>query len=653
MKKFQHVQAYKRRWATTARHLGKQSRNFKTAIDFESDDSEQECDMTVLSNPEAVANLYNMGAGTASSTAANTINSDLDSDEAHDSEADWDLINRHVTVSSDSESDTDCFEDELALWATEYQIKQNAVDRLLKLMKKFFHLDLPSTARTLLNTAKEVDIMAKSGMEYHYFGLASELLKHFKMYPLHKRTQVNAIEVSLNVDGLPLFRSSSVTLWPVLCAIVNIKPAVVFPVALTCGTTKPTDLEFLMETILDLKTILEKGLQDGDETFQVILRCIVCDAPARAMVKKMKLFAGYSGCDKCCQRGEHFGRITYQEVENLTPRTDASFRSQTYEEHHHSDSPSPFCLLPNDMVKGFPIDYMHQVCLGTMKRLLLVWMRGKREVRLSANLIQQISERLQGMRQVFPSTFSRKPRSLKEVDRWKATEFRQFLLYTGKVALRGILRPDLYDHFMTLSVAVSILVSPKLAENRMIDYAQQLLVHFVTQGRNLYGVEFLVYNVHSSLHLAEEVREYGSLDACAAFLFENFMHKMKKLVRSGKRPLAQVVKRLSEMKKQRELELKESPTVSTKPPNNAYVLEDGTCCEVTSAEQKDFLCRVYERPEALFTEPCDSRLLRVFIVNRKYTRMQVFPAERLTNSAIKLKEDETGHDIFMGLLHEF
>lgn len=121
------------------------------------------------------------------------------------------------------------------------------------------------------------------------------------------------------------------------------------------------------------------------------------------------------------------------------------------------------------------------------------------------------SARLMTIKAFIPSRyFARKPRGLDEVERWKATEFRQFLLYTGKIALKRILHPYLYQHFMKLSVALSMLICPRLAadQNTCAD-AHNLLVEFVSEGHDLYAQGFMVYNVHLLLHIASDVVEYG------------------------------------------------------------------------------------------------------------------------------------------------
>lgn len=75
--------------------------------------------------------------------------------------------------------------------------------------------------------------------------------------------------------------------------------------------------------------------------------------------------------------GLWFGRIIYPEITDIELRTDLSFRQQLFVEHHHQVN--PFCDLPIDMVKKFSVDYMHQLCLGVMEKLILYWMRGKRD----------------------------------------------------------------------------------------------------------------------------------------------------------------------------------------------------------------------------------------------------------------------------------
>ena len=65
---------------------------------------------------------------------------------------------------------------------------------------------------------------------------------------------------------------------------------------------------------------------------------------------------------------------------------------------------------------------MHQLCLGVMRKLILLWMRGKPSVRMSAGHVEAVSEKLLELKPFVPNSFARKPRGLAEVDGWKATQ---------------------------------------------------------------------------------------------------------------------------------------------------------------------------------------------------------------------------------------
>ena len=101
------------------------------------------------------------------------------------------------------------------------------------------------------------------------------------------------------------------------------------------------------------------------------------------------------------------------------------------------------------MLLGFPLDYMHLVCLGVMKRLLMLWRGAKRNVgsskrrprktkktnraakdrvhRLLDDDIETINTRIEEGRKMFPMEFQRKGQSLNDLEDWKAVEF---LYYT-------------------------------------------------------------------------------------------------------------------------------------------------------------------------------------------------------------------------------
>ena len=103
----------------------------------------------------------------------------------------------------------------------------------------------------------------------------------------------------------------------------------------------------------------------------------------------------------------------------------------------------------------------------------------------------------------------------------------------------------------------------------------------------------------------------------------------KKLVRSGKSPLVQIVKRLNENGSLRRDLTEKEDKVSIKHPNNAYMLNDRACCEVMSiTPEKDdgaqmFLCGVYDYLEPYISSPCDSRLCGACRTNIRNSRMKL------------------------------
>ena len=80
------------------------------------------------------------------------------------------------------------------------------------------------------------------------------------------------------------------------------------------------------------------------------------------------------------------------------------------------------------MVKQFPIDSMHQLCLEVRRKLILLWMRGKPEVKMSSGHVEAVSKKLVELKPLYRTHLHESQGGLKEVDRWKATEFRQILL---------------------------------------------------------------------------------------------------------------------------------------------------------------------------------------------------------------------------------
>lgn len=208
-----------------------------------------------------------------------------------------------------------------------------------------------------------------------------------------------------------------------------------------------------------LTRLQHDGLSFKGETLNVKVNAFICNAPARAFLKCIKGHNAYNSCEQCTIEGKYVNhRVTfnYQPQERILPRTEEEFSSLSYPLHQHELSPLVDAGL--SCIQSFVLDYMHLVCLGVVRRILVFLKQGPRECKISHRQIGEISSKLEALNGILPREFARQPRSLASQERWKATEFRQFLLYTGPVVLRAVLPDSFYYHFLSLTVAMSILL---------------------------------------------------------------------------------------------------------------------------------------------------------------------------------------------------
>jgi len=543
-------------------------------------------------------------------------------------------------------------QDKLSQLIAKYHISHNCVNELLVILRSE-GLDVPKDVRSLLKTpkSKSHNIIQMDNGSYIHIGI-EQMIKPILYTYFNSIKDLNLIQLSVHVDGLSISDSSKSSFWPILISFINVLEInkIVIPVGIFHSRSKkPGSVHYFFDPfITEMKSIFENGIEIKQKLFHFSISQIVCDAPAKAFVLNVKYFNAYHSCNSCLEEGEFISRrMSFLGIDSQL-RTNESFRSKSDDSYHKGSC--PFEIFPIDMTSVFVLDYMHNVCQGVMKRLLYFWKSGQKPVRfLNTDLEHQISTEQVNFQPHFPSEFSRLPRSLDELEFWKATEYRTFLLYTGPILLKGRIKSSLYNHFLLLHCAIKILI---FVETCLIynDLANNLLRKFVTEYPEHYGNEYVTYNVHGLVHIANFVKIHGRLDNFSAFKFENCLQIIKKTVHSSKYPLQDVYNRILEqnmylennikypiLKKEinfnytthqditttlyEQVLLKNFKVSCTKEHDKYFFLFD--CCAIVSIEKiiKDSSGHImleatkYENLSPMFNSPISSHLIGHFLVN--------------------------------------
>lgn len=528
---------------------------------------------------------------------------------------------------------------------------------------------LPKCAETLLHQLKSstltdiISVEDSSGV-YTYFGIQKVANVCFNDYTsvLSCDTKLN---LYINIDGVSLFKSTNKSIWPISVKIPQVGDSP-FLVGFYLGSNKPVNNVLLTDLVKELQVIEREGLFLFEKKFVINNILFICDAPARALIKCIKSHNGYFACERCEIEGDylHDSRVMVYDEFDCHPRTNQRFRDKVNEDHHKAISSPIENLTTVDMVTSFPLDYMHLVLLGSFRRLLYFWVKyAPLPYRVSGNALQNINATIVRLEPCITSDFSRKSRTLDFLDRLKATELRELLLYRGVLCFADNLEPAVYKNFLLLHVGIFIACSSSLSEvPDLLNFAQQCLKGFVTHSVALFGRKFCVYNIHSLIHLCDDISNlHCPLDELSCFCFENFFIRLKKVIRSPYLPDKQVVNCMVNnsfhqglfRKKSQEIKFSFARPVnfsyfvnhlsyknvcinsirfSIKVPDCFFASCDGQIYIIRSilcsqgSDSNGFLASQIRNLSSFYDYPCQSSLLKIFkgIISTKTTDKDVF-----------------------------
>ncbi|KAG2191149.1 hypothetical protein INT47_012155 [Mucor saturninus] len=177
-----------------------------------------------------------------------------------------------------------------------------------------------------------------------------------------------------------------------------------------------------------------------------------------------------------------------------------------------------------DLVRGTIIDPMHNLFLGTAKRMVEKWTASGLIVDRDLREMQKIAETM-----VLPVGYSMlKTKIGKGFPRMKADEWKSWVLVYSPVLLKYVLPPANFANWIDFVDACRILVKPTITYDD-VESAHLHLQQFCQSCETLYPATILTCNMHLHLHLRDTVRDFGPVYGYWLFGFERFNGLLKNI----------------------------------------------------------------------------------------------------------------------------
>ncbi|XP_019697442.2 uncharacterized protein LOC109503949 isoform X1 [Harpegnathos saltator] len=244
---------------------------------------------------------------------------------------------------------------------------------------------------------------------------------------------------------------------------------------------------------------------------------------------------------------ERTAESTYQDARRAyekkdEPRTD---------KRHYKGVKGPSILmnlLYFDLISGFVVDYMHAILLGVVKshmEYLFNSTKNKCWVNMTDNialkdLTDTIDSRLLSIQP--PTGISRSPRSIEHCSKWKASEWRSWLLFYCIPCLQDLLKDKYLIHLAMLSRATYILLQHSISRIE-IEEAHNLFLQYCYYFQKYFEPKHTIYNLHLLTHVCKCVINWGPLWTHNAFCYEGQNRHLLQLYQSPFQVISQIARK--------------------------------------------------------------------------------------------------------------
>jgi hypothetical protein len=550
---------------------------------------------------------------------------------------------RDQNIKISDRTETDRIIRGLRIIAIKKKLPCTALNDILKLLKPILP-NLPIDYRTILNTPRNTKVKIVTPGKYIHFGLESGLI--FKI----KQLRLKDLELKLDffIDGVSMHPSSkNKTFWIILARIHEVKNSII-PIGLYNGPRKADDFDELLSSfIFELKNILDKKIEfDGNEV-KVEMNNYCLDTPARASTLGIIGHSGYKSCVRClCEGSREEGRMLFKYVDS-NKRTDEMFKNRNDQRFHVRDS-----LIEKElnikMVSQFPLDFLHVVCLGTVRKIFIRLVGPNKPMFPKSRA--KIDEILEKINETLPSEIHRSLRDIKDVSTFKGHEWRLILLKLSPVLFKPTIPRKIYEHFLLLTCSFSILCDPDncIKFNRI---AHSMLNKFNDELGELYDDSVYVPMVHQCIHFADEVlNQKKPCDKFSTWDFESYMTPLKDLIQGPRLPLSQIYRRITEyftcfdndesksvtIKNGKNFLYYEGIRIETKSCKDSFFLtkhkEVIVILKIIDFKKKQFVCRKLKMLNDFFTKPIAATKLNFYHTSTQYSSdkfiIDIFEIER-------------------------